>query len=116
LGVPHYRIRWEGLPSESDALEPASHMQDHASQAVIHAYLKSRSCDDYDGASRDAAEESTSAAVSLSLTSLSKSSASFGEGVSLSGASITVDTDEDGRIEVKHARVLSVWSHFGPKY
>jgi hypothetical protein len=47
---------------------------------------------------------------------MSKSSASVGEGVSLSGAPITVDEDEDGRIEVKHARVSSVWSHFGPKY
>jgi hypothetical protein len=47
---------------------------------------------------------------------MSKSSASFGKGVSLSGAPITVDADEDGRIEVKHARVSSVWSHFGPKY
>jgi hypothetical protein len=116
LGVPHCQIRWEGLPSGSDTLEPISHLQDPASQAVIHAYLKSRSCDDEDGASTDAAEESASAAVPLSLSSLSKSSASFGEGVSLSGAPITVDADEDGRIEVKHARVSSVWSHFGPKY
>ena len=116
LGVPHYQIRWEGLPSGSDTLELASHLQDPASQAVIHAYLKSRSCDDDDGASRDAAEESASVAVPLSLTSMSKSSASFGEGVSLSGAPITVDADEDGRIEVKHARVSIVWLHFGQKY
>jgi hypothetical protein len=67
LGVPHYKIRWEGMPSGSDTLEHAYHLQDHASQAVIHAYRKSRSCDDDDGASRDAAKESAFVAVPLSL-------------------------------------------------
>jgi hypothetical protein len=109
FGVPHYQIRWEGLPSGSNALERVSHLQDAASQAVIHAYLKSRSCDDENGVYRDATEESAYVVVPLSLTSTSKSSASVGEGVSLSGLPITVDEDEDGRIEMKHARVSSVW-------
>jgi hypothetical protein len=57
LGVPHYKIRRECMPSGSDTLELISHLLDAASQAVIHAELKSRSCEDEDGISRDAAEE-----------------------------------------------------------
>jgi hypothetical protein len=83
-------------------------MQDAAGQAVIHACLKTRTWDDEDGLSIDAAEESSSVVVQLSLSCMSKFSASVGQGVSLSGAPITVDADEDGRIEVKHARVSSV--------
>jgi hypothetical protein len=116
LGVPHYHIRWEGLLSGGDILEHTSNQQDAASQAVIQAYMKLRFCDDEDGIFRDAAEECAFAVVPLSSTGLSKSISSLGEGVSLSGAPITVDADVEGRSKLKHARVSNVWSHFEPNY